>query len=477
LSRPLWFSWAVMSRSSRDPVPGFSPFTRALALFALVNCLVINLALFYSPWQRQVYTVLRYTEVFFKQIAHDDSWRPMRAALRYLDEPGEKPLYQHIFFDQRTKFQYPPTSLLPLEPLRRSPFGDLTSDLVLNRISWLAVFAMALIVARILVLCSERELGAAGRDRYTGYWAQALLAVCFTLTFYPLVRSYYGGQIQTWIDLLFAALLWAWLVGRKGLSGVLAGIICIIKPTLLLLAVWALLRKQWRFATGGAIAVGIGGVLSLWLYGFESHVDYLSVLSFISQHGESFHANQSVNGTLNRMLFNGNNLVWEANLFAPYHLWVYAGTTASSLLLIAMALFFRRRESGRAELTDLLIASLSFTLAAPIVWEHHYGVVLPVFAAVLPAVVGSKRSGPATLWLLGLAYVFISNNFRVLNRLAESHWNFLQSYVFFAGLLLLVLLYRLRRAQAGDASESAASRAANQRSASSNASSSAAPKT
>jgi hypothetical protein len=189
-------------------------------------------------------------------------------------------------------------------------------------------------------------------------------------------------------------------------------------------------------------------VLSLWLYGWETHVDYLSVLSFISQHGESFHANQSVNGTLNRMLFNGNNRVWEAHLFAPYNAFVHAGTVVSSLGIIAMALFFRRRESERAPLADMLVAALSFTLAAPIVWEHHYGVLLPMFAAALPAVVGSKHLGRPALALLALAYVLVSNNFRVLNRLADTHWNFLQSYVFYGGLLLLAVLYRLRHAQA-----------------------------
>jgi alpha-1,2-mannosyltransferase len=427
---------------------GLSPFTRALALFALVNCLAINLMLFYSPWQRQHNTVLHYTQAFFQHNAHDDSWRPMRAALRYLDEPQEKPLYQHVFFDQRVKFQYPPSSLLPLEPLRRSPLGDLTSDRALNRISWLAVLAMALIVARIFVLCSKHELGPAGRDRHTGHWLQALLVAGFTLTFYPLVRSYYGGQIQTWIDLMFAAFLLAWLKDRKGLSGALLGVICIIKPALFPLALWALLRRQWRFLAGGVVVAGFAGVLSLWLYGWETHVDYLSVLSFISQHGESFHANQSVNGTLNRMLFNGNNRVWEAHLFAPYNAFVHAGTVVSSLGIIAMALFFRRRESERAPLADMLVAALSFTLAAPIVWEHHYGVLLPMFAAALPAVVGSKHLGRPALALLALAYVLVSNNFRVLNRLADTHWNFLQSYVFYGGLLLLAVLYRLRHAQA-----------------------------
>ena len=79
------------------------------------------------------------------------------------------------------------------------------------------------------------------------------LAVAISLAFYPLVRSVYLGQLQTWIDLLFAALVWAWLADRKEVS-------------------------------------------------------------------------------------------------------------------------------RGADATDLMIAALTFTLAAPVVWEHHYGIALPIFA-------------------------------------------------------------------------------------------------
>jgi hypothetical protein len=49
---------------------------------------------------------------------------------------------------------------------------------------------------------------------------------------------------------------------------------------------------------------------------------------------------------------------------------------------------------------------------------------------------------------LALSYLLIANNYRALNRLAETPLDFLQSYVFFGGLLLLVHLVRLRRTQA-----------------------------
>ena len=47
-----------------------------------------------------------------------DSWDPMIAALDWLQEPHAGKLYESIFFQQQIKFQYPPTSLLPLAVMR-----------------------------------------------------------------------------------------------------------------------------------------------------------------------------------------------------------------------------------------------------------------------------------------------------------------------------------------------------------------------
>jgi len=426
---------------------GLTPLTRGLACFLLVNCLLLNLALRYSPWPHQQMTALSYTGAFFQRIAHDDSWRPMRTALTHLDRRPDEPLYGHVFFEKGEKFQYAPTSLLPLDALRQLPFAARLSNRTLNGLSWLAVLALAAVVARVLVLAFREEL-APDRSSDTRERALlALLAVGATLTFYPLTRAYYGGQIQTWVDLLFAGLVWSWIARRQATSGVLAGMICVLKPTLALLALWALLRRQWRFLLGFGATAGVAGLISLWAYGLANHLEYLSVLSYISQHGESFHANQSLGGTLHRVLGNGPNLRWEPASFAPYNPAVHAATTIGGLLLVGAALLYRRRDAEGAPLPDLWIAALGATLAAPIVWEHHYGVTLPLFAASLPAFYARRARLLGALPLLALAYALISNNYRVLNRLAATPWNFLQSYVLFGGALLLVLLYRLRAAQ------------------------------
>jgi len=413
-----------------------TPLTRCLLTFVPVACLGVNLLLPRLPVQPQQITPLDYTETWLRRIAHEDSWKPMRLARDWLAEPREELLYQEIFFDQGIKLQYPPTSILFVDGLRGIAGSGWISNEALNGISWVAVLLTVLVSIAILGRSAGRP--SHGSDR----GLRIALGLLAGVTFYPLVFGFYLGQVQTWIDALVAGLVLAWLAGRQGTAGALSGVVCLIKPQLGLLVVWALLRRRYRFAAGWLAVVGFAGLLSLGLYGLSNHLDYLQVLSYLGQHGESFNHNQSVNGLAHRMLGNGNNLEWE-NAFPAFDGRVYAATLAASLLLIAGALFYRRRD-GRAEI-DLSILIVSATIASPIVWTHHYGVFLPLFALALPAVLEKSRGRRLNLAMLAASYLLVANNYRVLNRLfAETPLNFVQTYVFFGGLLFLALLYRLR---------------------------------
>jgi hypothetical protein len=46
--------------------------------------------------------------------------------------------------------------------------------------------------------------------------------------------------------------------------------------------------------------------------------------------------------------------------------------------------------------------------------------------------------------LLGVSYAMMSNGFDILNNLADTNWNFLQSALMFGAFILLGLLYRVR---------------------------------
>ena len=419
--------------------------TRCLLVFVPLACLALNLLLPRLPDQpRGLMTTLDYSAAWLRHpvqpAANEDSWRPMRIAQAWLSTADAGPLYQEVFFERGVKLQYPPTSILWLDGLSAIAGPRGVSNAVLNGLSWLAVLVTVLLSGRLL------SLRAGGSPDLPDRLVRGGLVLVAGLCFYPLVRGFQLGQIQTWIDALVAALLLAWVVGRPATSGALTGLACLIKPQLGLLLLWGLLRGHRRFVFGWAfVAVGLG-TLSLAIYGLADHLDYLRVLSYIGSHGESFHPNQSVNGLAHRLLGNGNNL-WWVEAFPPFDARVQAATLLSSIALVGTALLWRARDArGEAADTalDLSLVIVSVTLASPVAWTHHYGVLLPVFALALPACLAERARSSVALALLATAFLLVANTYRVANRLADTPLNFVQSYVFFGGLVLIGLLYWLR---------------------------------
>jgi uncharacterized membrane protein YagU involved in acid resistance len=84
--------------------------------------------------------------------------------------------------------------------------------------------------------------------------------------------------------------------------------------------------------------------------------------------------------------------------------------------------------------------ALSVTMASPIAWEHHYGIIFPIFAVLLASVIGHRTR----LLLLAVSYVVISNFFPIANLLAPTVFNLAQSYLLFAALIVLALLHTAR---------------------------------
>src|SRR5215468_12334126 len=113
---------------------------------------------------------------------------------------------------------------------------------------------------------------------------------------------------------------------------------------------------------------------------------------------------------------------FDDNAFPPYSLLVYGGTLVASIVLLSAALFRRGNKGDPDRTFDFCTMALSITIASPIAWEHHYGTILPVFAVLLPSVIGNRRR----LILLILSYVVISNFIPVANLLAPTIFNIAQ---------------------------------------------------
>jgi hypothetical protein len=432
-----------------------SALTIRLAAFGFANTVLLSLVLVVMPWAGWREVAPYDTTRFLAFDAQDDSWRPIAEAWTYLQFDHDKPVYDEIFFDRDVKFQYALTSLLPVEALQLFRHdADVTDFRPLDVISWMSVFATALFVA--LIFLKSLDLYApehAPRTMLEGL-ALGALAGAMTLTFYPIAKAFSLGQIQAWISGLFALLVWLWMTQRRVPAGIVGGVICAIKPQLGLLIVWAVLRRHWSFAASFAATFGLIALVTLALYGIENNVDYLQVLSYISRHGESYYPNQSVNGFLNRLLDNGENAEFIAGSFPPFDPIVYVGTLITSIALVGAALFWRaaRIERGAGvvatrggETIDLLIAGLTFTIASPVAWEHHYGVLAPMFAVLLPTLLARPVLRRWTLPALGLSYMLTSSLFYFTIKVAERPLlTPIQSYLLAGALLALALLYLAR---------------------------------
>ena len=421
-----------------------------LAAFALASAL-LDLALAAAPGRPQRVTALDYGAALLRGAARGDSWQPMRAALAYLDAAEPAPVYRALFRERGIKFQYPPTSLLPLAALRAALGPDAISDPALNALARIAALATVALTAWLFVRTAAESPATASAGRLDAA-LRAACAAALGISFYPLVRGFALGQLQTFVDLLFAALVLAYAAGRPALAGALAGLACALKPTLGLVGLWGLVRGHARFTAALAATLAALGLAAAWRWGVAQDVDYLRLLAHVGAHGESFRPNQSPNGLAHRWLRNGEALVWNPSELAPYHPLVHAFTLASALGLVALALLWRRRDARGAELEDLCAAAVAATLAAPIAWEHHYAIALPIFALALPRTLATPGLGRGAPALLALAYLLLAHDVEALDALAAAGAaSPLASYTLAGGLLLLAQLLRLRRARSAAA--------------------------
>jgi hypothetical protein len=398
--------------------------------------LVAAFAAAVPAWLADHDSIIRLLHYWLAVVQGDDSWKPMREAYAWHLGGHGKTIYQHVLFDEHVKFQYPPASLLifAIPGALHIP----VSDRALNMIGWISVL-IASAATGALTFRATRDWP----ETHLRY-AAAVLAALLTLTFYPVLWAFRQGQIQAWLSAWFALSALAFFTGRKRTAGALIGAVCFAKPHFMLLLVWALLRRQWPFAGAMAAVLAITFVTSMTVFGWANHVDYLSALSYMSHHGEAFVRNYSVNGMMNRLLGNGYNLAFQPHDYAPYRPPVYWTTVASSAAFIGMALFYRRREVPN--LIDFFIAALSLTIASPIAWEHHYGILPPVFAVLALTLARTERRNLAAALTLFFAFVACDTILPPIAALSTGPKSLLQATVFFGALTVLILLYRLRDA-------------------------------
>jgi alpha-1,2-mannosyltransferase len=215
--------------------------------------------------------------------------------------------------------------------------------------------------------------------------AWAVVGGALLLLSSPLLSTLALGQVY---PMLALGLVAAWMAdrrGRQGLSGGALGLVVALKPSLLPVLLWPVVRRRWR-AFGAALAAGAAATLvGVIAAGPRATLDYIGILSDGS--ASPYWDNASLPGGAAR-LFTDNPYAEHAATL-PWTIYVAYALGIGAVVLTAIKVQ-RDQEAG---LWALVAASL---LASPIAW-HNYLVLL----------------GPGVLLLLargraGLAFLLLA---------------------------------------------------------------------
>ncbi len=371
-----------------------------------------------------------------------DSWWVMSEAIDLIRTKPNSEIYKELFFNNHIKFQYPTSSLVLLDFFQKNMvISWQTTYFAFNVISAWTIPITSWIVYKFYYryhLAGLTFETFRARDKLLG----ALLSFLGVLIFYPIIFSLYLGQVQTAIVLFTSLALFAFYNKKYWLTGLLLGLCVTFKPQWGLIFVWALLRKQWSIFFSGTILASVFFLIAIYQYGFNNFIDYTSVLTYLGAAGESYYINQSVNGLINRMLMNGINTVFEWNSIPPYHPIVYVATVISSAIMIAFAMLWRVKK--QPNIIDLAIITLTLTMASPIAWNHHYALLIPIFAILFSTVIKFKSFGRWSKASILFVWLLASQSYEgITNQLSLTYWNFLQSLLFFGGLMTLAMLVKI----------------------------------
>ncbi|MBI5954851.1 MAG: DUF2029 domain-containing protein [Chloroflexi bacterium] len=420
----------------------------------LLLLFLVNLALAFAIKGITSYYGMKKTQMSFDHAVWvftyeigNDSWRPMQLAYDHWIESGKQSLlYTDLLLPVKVKFLYPPTALLITQFINTNNV-DLLAFSTSATIIFLFLMSAGVIATVLYSWKSYKLPPLSSAEQVT---VGALLTLLL-FTFYPVVKAATLGQLQVWLNAFFAIAILCYITGWDILAGIMLGLMASIKPHYALFILWGVLRGNWKLVIAITVTGLLGVLLGMREFGFAMYIDYLRGLSFVTQHGESVYTNQSFNALAGRFfsvrypeVF--NNLRWNGYRYPPYNVWVFSFTQIMSIVVLLVTLMKTKSKGSEAKLADFLLMGLGATLASPIAWEHHYGVLFPIFVCVgLVLWFGdSPLKGNWVKAAFVLCYLVAANVFPFAKYVADSYFNVLQSYLLMAacGLFLILLLIK-----------------------------------
>lgn len=324
---------------------------------------------------------------------------------------------------------------LPIIAWLFAPFGligDAAAALIFTALGIAAVVWGWLLLSRLLEL-DRRDKG--------------LLLVAIA-GFGPMIYSLREGNIS---HFLFAVLVLAMLDVRHGRdirAGILFGLTALIKPPLILIGVYFLLRRRWRLVYGGAATLAGVCLASLALYGWDLHmVWYQAVIAPFAAGPTPAYNVQSFPALLLRQeLGIASYLDWTPHALSAAG---RIGTAVFTVALAAICLWAAARQgewkrAPDADTIDIeIMMVVSFAcLVSSLTWSHYYVWLLPAYAMAW--------SQDRTVWrwiaagAFGLSMFAEFMSWRMESGGYGPLSNLLTSHLMIGGLMLMACLIALR---------------------------------
>jgi alpha-1,2-mannosyltransferase len=273
---------------------------------------------------------------------------------------------QHVF-----PFLYPPTSLLPLYPLRFLTYGQ--AKVVTLAANHLLVLAVVVLLARLVPFRSH-DLG--------------LFVGAFLVASDPIVQTLAHSQTNLALLALLLLAWWALRANRAMLAGTSLALAILIKPTPVVLLVYLIARRAWR-----ALAIVIGvlavalfvsvlvlpdGVWGEWISKVRPTLGYgLQPTGLFSP---ACNFNQSLNGFVARLFLDASCLPTLESVPLEGRLVAYALAAA----VLGASVLVAWRAAGQAALDlGFCLFLLAMFLTATLAWEHHLVFALPAVVLLL----------------------------------------------------------------------------------------------
>ncbi|MDP8244147.1 MAG: glycosyltransferase family 87 protein [Candidatus Hinthialibacter antarcticus] len=291
-------------------------------------------------------------------------------------------------------FVYPPFFALTLAPMTFLPYD--AAWYLFNLFSHVAYLASL----ALLVRCFRKD-----PEPETIWWGLLLI---FSAAFFPLQRSFWAGQMNTYLLLCLSASAYALHRNKEIQAGFWLGLGAAIKVSPAFLLLFLLYKRKWKGFIAGMILVSASVVVSIAMLGWEVHAEFIhetrqmsygsSTWANVGQ-GAQFHIephNQAPSAVWYRFLTQSNKSIGIMDAPALAKTMSYL----TALLIVSALIMVTRPRRDETQLWEFSLWGVAMLLLPSLMWDHYLVQAMLAFALALRIVFAGRAR---LIWLLAIA--------------------------------------------------------------------------